>query len=89
MKPIRFVRVEVRAPKWDPNPEKSKTNNHLWRKGLFFVFRDYDGNEFDFMPRWDELELMRVSEPFIEEVNRCLAKKASAHGKDFEGACEK
>ena len=56
MKPIKFKRIEVRKPRYNPHPEKSKTNNSDWRVGMFVIFEDYQGNEMDWMPRWDEVE---------------------------------
>lgn len=75
MIPIKFERVEIRKPRTDPNPHKSKTNNSAWRKGLFLVFRDYRGNTFDYMPKWCELELINDNKEVVESVNRELAKQ--------------
>ena len=74
MNPIKFVRVEIRKPRYNPNPEKSNTNNSDWRKGLFIVFQDYKGEEYDYMPKWDELITILNSSKNIEELNSLLAK---------------
>lgn len=75
MKPIKFKRVEIRKPKWDSNPAKSKTNNHGWRQGLFIIFEDYNGNEFDYMPRWDELDAIMWNKDQVEKINKELCVK--------------
>jgi len=45
---INLTRFEIRKPRWDPHPEKSKTNNHEWRQGLFGIF---DEEKYDWMPK--------------------------------------
>ena len=74
MKPLKFVCVEIRSPRTDPNPEKSKTNNSGWRKGLFIVFEDYNGNRFDWMPCWDEINNITVQRQVIQDLNGELAR---------------
>jgi hypothetical protein len=81
MKGIKFVRVEIRKPRTDPHPEKSTTNNSEWRKGLFIVFQDYNGNEFDWMPKWDDLISIDEAKKNIEELNKKLAKSVESSTK--------
>ena len=75
MKPLKFKRVEIRRPRYDPNPHKSVTNNSGWRVGLFIVFEDYDGEEFDYMPKWKEVEELNKRRVEVEKVNKELAKQ--------------
>ena len=74
IQPIIFKKVEIRKPRYDPHPEKSKTNNSAWRQGLFVVFEDYHGNTFDWMPRWDQLLAINEAREDVEEKNRVLAR---------------
>lgn len=80
MKPLKIKRIEIRKPRYDPNPEKSKTDNHDWRVGLFLVFEDYNGNEYDYMPKWNELDLVNERKYRVEELNRELARKHKIMG---------
>lgn len=77
MKPVKFKRFEIRRPKWDPHPEKSTTNNSVWRQGLFLVFEDYEGNEFDYMPLWDDLELLNLKRQEVELINKKIAREVA------------
>lgn len=52
---IKMTKIEIRPPRWDPHPEKSKTNNSAWRQGLFPIFND---GEFDWMPHFKDIDLM-------------------------------
>jgi hypothetical protein len=83
MKPLKFKRIEIRAPKWDPHPEKSTTNNHEWRKGLFIIFEDYSGNVFDYMPKWNELQTILKGKESVEAVNKKLCKENLSWKKIF------
>lgn len=74
MRPLKFIGVEIRAPRTDPNPEKSKTNNHFWRQGIFILFQDYKGNKFDYMPKWEEIEKINSMRDKVELINREMAK---------------
>lgn len=75
MKPITFVEIEIRQPRYDPNPEKSKTNNSAWRHGLFVIFKDYKGNIFDWMPKWDEIDNLKIMKDKVDYINSELAKE--------------
>jgi len=50
---IKMIRTEKRKPRWDPHPEKSKTDNSEWRLGFFVIF---EGGGFDWMPKNDEID---------------------------------
>ena len=76
MKPIKFKRVEFRKPGWGFDPQKTKTDNEAWRKGLFVVFEDYNGQEFDWMPRWDQVVLITGAKESADIINSDLAKEA-------------
>lgn len=82
MFPIKFKRIEIRKPRYDPHPEKSLTNNSNWRQGLFIVFEDYNGNEFDYMPKWGEIALINEKKIEVEILNKELCKKREG---DYNG----
>jgi len=75
MIPLKFKRMEIRKPRYDPHPEKSTTNNSEWRQGLFLIFEDYSGNEFDYMPQWEELSTLPRMKELIEDINKNLASE--------------
>lgn len=75
MKPLIFKEVEIREPRWDNHPEKSTTDNKDWKQGMFVVFEDSDGNVFDWMPKWIELEKLFITRDNVEEINKNLAIK--------------
>ena len=77
MKPLKFKRVEIRKPRYDPHPESSKTNNSDWRVGLFVVFEDYHGNEYDYMPKWAEVNEIDNGRVAVEQQNKELARRFS------------
>lgn len=74
-KPIIFSRIEYRQPKWGHKEEKTKTNNKDWKMGLFMIFEDYQGNEYDYMPKWKEIDELKKSQYEIEIINSFLASK--------------
>jgi hypothetical protein len=74
MIPVIFKRIEIREPKWDNNSNKSITNNQRYRKCLFIIFEDYNGNEYDYMPKWDEIDEFSKKKKEIDELNKSLLK---------------
>lgn len=78
MIPIKFKRIEIRKPRYDPHPEKSTTNNSEWRQGLFIVFENYQGQEMDWMPKWNELEQIKAGQKEIEDKNKQLAREKAS-----------
>ena len=80
MMPLVFDKVEIRKPRYDPHPEKSETENSEWRQGLFVVFKDYEGNVFDWMPKWEELERLGRLRMDVERINKELAQKHYERG---------
>ena len=70
---LKFKRIDIRKPFFDPNPEKSKTNNHKWRRGLFIVFTD-GKEEWWYMPTWKEIEELNEEMKRVEMINSELAK---------------
>lgn len=72
--PLKFKRVEIRKPRYDPHPEKSLTNNSEWRKGFFIIFEDYKGQEYDYMPKWEEIQTINNKKNEIELINKNLAR---------------
>lgn len=74
MKALRFKRIEIRKPRYDPRSESSNTNNSVWRLGLFIIFEDYNGVEYDYMPKWSEVQELQRKKVEVEEANKELAK---------------
>lgn len=72
---IKFERVEFKKPDFDPNPHKSKTNNHAWRIGMFIIFKDREGNEYSYMPKWQDLKTFNDKSFEIEIINKEQCKK--------------
>jgi len=56
-KTIKMTDIEIRAPRWDPHPEKSQTQNWNWRQGLFPIFED---GEYDWMPLFRDINTMKA-----------------------------
>jgi hypothetical protein len=52
---IEMTDIEIRAPRWDPHPEKSKTQNWGWRQGLFPIF---ENGKYDWMPKFGDIDTM-------------------------------
>lgn len=75
MKPLKYVRCEIRKPRYDPHPDKSTTQNSEWRQGLFLIFEDYDGKEYDYMPTWKQLSEILDGRATVEKINQRLAFK--------------
>ena len=71
---LKFERVEIRRPFFDPHPEKSTTNNHDWRQGLLVWFIDKDGKKFVWMPKWKEVENISTGKDVVEEVNKSILR---------------
>lgn len=78
--PIKFKRIETRKPRWDSHPEKTLTQNWKWRQGLFIIFEDYDGNEFDWMPKDIEISEINQARVDVERLNQVLAIKNFVKG---------
>lgn len=71
---IKVVDIEIKHPDFDPNPQKSTTNNHKWRQGLFVNFMDNMGNKYSWMPKWKHLEELVVMREKVEAINKELCK---------------
>ncbi|MCJ7459202.1 MAG: hypothetical protein MUP17_09445 [candidate division Zixibacteria bacterium] len=82
---VKFVKVEIRQPYFDPHPEKSTTDNHAWRVGLFVHLTDQKGNQLIWMPKWSEIEEILKGKVDVEQQNKDLCKKNLA---DFMGGPE-
>ena len=52
---IKMTDIEIRKPRWDPHPEKSKTQNWKWRQGLFPIF---ENGKYDWMPLFKDIDEM-------------------------------
>ena len=77
---IKFDRVELRKPFFDPNPQKSMTNNHAWRIGLFIVFKDSYGKESWYMPKYSEIDQLLQGKLKVEQINKDLARTHHTNG---------
>ena len=73
MKPIKFKSVDMHAPKWGHDESRTTTNNKDWKQGAFIVFEDYEGNEYEFMPKWADLMKMNNIAILTEQTNKQLA----------------
>lgn len=78
MKYLKLKKLEIKVPEYDPNPEKSKTNNHNWRVGLFIILTDYDGREYIYMPKWKDISLINQGKDTVEHINKELLKTKNA-----------
>lgn len=77
---LRLIEADICKPPYDVNPQKSTTNNHNWRECLILIFRDNYGNEFDFVPRWSEVEMINTKKAEVEERNKELCKENLNNG---------
>ena len=74
---LKFNRIEIRKPYFDPNPQKSTTQNHEWRQGLMVIFTDNNGREFIYMPKWADLEIINTGKGKVEIINKRLCAENS------------
>jgi len=76
MKPMKFKRFEIRPPRWNNYNKPTVTDNGKWgNQGLFIVFEDYFGNEFDWMPKWNEIKELNDKKNEVEAINKKLCKE--------------
>ena len=71
---IKLKEIIIKKPDFDPHPEKSKTNNHEWRQGLFMIFTDEYGVEYHYMPKWDDVDKLNEMKDKVEMINKELCK---------------
>lgn len=70
---LKVVKVEMRKPDFDPNPQKSTTDNHEWRQGLIVTLKDArTGTEYLYMPKWADLEAINSMKSVVEDANKQL-----------------
>ncbi len=74
MNVLLYDRIVIKTPDFDKHPEKSKTNNTDWRKCLFIIFKDFDGKEYSFMPKWSDIQQFNAQKDSIEKMNSDIAK---------------
>lgn len=72
---LKVSAIKIQKPLFDPHPEKSLTNNHDWRQGLLVFFKDNQGKEFVWMPRWDEVASINNLKSEVERINSELARE--------------
>lgn len=70
MKLVKLRKVEIRKPYFDPNPNKTKTNNWEWRQGLFMIFVDTNDDEYIYMPTWKDVDMINKSRQIVEQINK-------------------
>jgi hypothetical protein len=64
------IEITIEKPEWDPNPEKTQTQNWDWRKCVIVKFQNQD---FKWIPTYKQLAeiLMKLHE--CELMNKRLA----------------
>ena len=75
LKLLKVDTIKIHKPYFDPNPQKSTTNNHSWRVGLFVYFKDPQGRDYVWMPKWDELKEILQEKETVEMKNKELCKQ--------------
>lgn len=82
---LKFSRFIIDKPFFDPNPNKSTTNNQTYRKVLIMVFLDHWGNEHFFMPRWADILELNTQSLQVEVLNKSLLKEQLIEQKNNTG----
>lgn len=70
-----FNRCEIRRPYYDNGRKPTTTDNKTWNVGLFVVFRDREGREYVWMPRWKDFEAIQDNKDVVEQKNKELARQ--------------
>jgi len=72
------LRINIKVPDWDPNPDKTTTNNHSWRRCVIVMFPNCS---FKWIPTYKQLEDIKRALNDCEILNKELAIKYH-YGKD-------
>lgn len=75
VKSIKFDRFIVDKPFFDNNPQRSTTNNVHYRKVLMMVFKDWQGKEYIFMPKWADVINLNTQSVEVELMNKRLYRE--------------
>ena len=66
------LKISIAKPDWDPNPDKSTTDNHEWRK---CVIVEFPNCSFKWIPTYRHLAQVTEALDSCEDLNKTLAKK--------------
>jgi len=66
------IDVRIEKPEWDPNPQKSTTQNWEWRKCVIVCFPN---QSFKWIPTYKQLVEIYAKLAECEVINRNLAKE--------------
>lgn len=72
--------IQIRKPDWDPNPNKTTTNNHNWRKCVIVEFP----SGFKWIPTYKQLVQIYQALDKVERINREVAKANFSGGKKMD-----
>ena len=64
--------IKIDVPDWDPNPDKTTTNNHNWRKCVVVMFPNCS---FKWIPTYKQLDQIKDALEKCENLNKDLAIK--------------
>ena len=65
------IKITIDKPKWDPHPEKTKTENWNWRK---CVMIEFENQTFIWMPTYKQLVDITLALNECERINKQNAK---------------
>lgn len=77
---VFFERCEIRRPYYDNARKPTTTDNKTWNLGLFVVFKDREGREYVWMPRWDDVESIQDNKVLVEHKNKEKAREHLSRG---------
>jgi len=63
--------IRIDKPDWDPHPEKTTTDNWVWRK---CVIVEFPNCPFKWIPTYQQLEDIKKALEETEKINKELAK---------------
>jgi len=66
------IKITIDKPDWDPNPEKTNTNNWNWRK---CVIVEFENQTFKWIPTYKQLAEIMLKLAECEQENRRLARE--------------
>jgi len=77
------LKISIKVPDWDPNPGKTTTNNHNWRRCVIVEFPNCD---FKWIPTYKQLAQIEKALRDAELINQTIA--ADNKLKIFENTLE-
>ena len=66
------LNITMAIPDWDPNPDKTITQNHNWRRCVIVQFPNCS---FKWIPTYEQLEEIKKALNDCEMLNKTLAQK--------------